>query len=141
MKKIFFLFSLVFCLSLFSCRTSPPIPIVTHEYKLGKNGVDFTPALGCVGSIESKIANPVYDRMRRLVGYSYVVTCKNSKKSYTLKYSNIKYEGRKKTSYEEEMSSLSEHHLVVYKNIVYNEEGDTISYTALLDESERKYMK
>jgi len=113
----------------------PPKPVVNFTVKLTRSGVDYRQILGCIGSTKSDTIDTNYDRQRRLTWYTSIVTCVNSSRSYKLSYSEIKYSGRRRISYKEEMTCAEpkEHRVVFYTNIKYNEAGEVIGYTTNLD--------
>jgi hypothetical protein len=142
----------LFCLGLIlvgvgflvGCPKKPPVhPRPRYEFKLKQTGVDFSPVLVCIGSIESKTVAQKYDERRRITEYTEVFTCTSTGNSFDVKYSDFQYAGPKAHGYRAEMTCEvpPERHSVVYKDIEYNASGEVISYTAFLDGEEKIYMK
>jgi len=119
---------------------------ISHDFKLTKEGVDFTPILGCESEIERKIKDPMYGMKRKIWGYTEVVTCKDSGRSFRMEYSDIRYTLMdKKVSYKIEMISKDpyEKHVLSYEHIRHDwKKGTEVKgYTVILDGKIKKYTR
>ncbi len=121
----------------------PVEPIVNPKFDLTETGIDFTPVLDCIGHISSKMINIQYDARQRITAYTREVACDNTGQSYSLDYSNFTYDGTNCISYNEEMlyPKGKDIYRVFYRDIIYDDTGEKISYTAVLDGETFTYQK